>query len=119
MWARIAGFFGLSVLQFLLIGGGIAAALIWFWNEKRVAYNNGYNAAVIECNERIRKETDRINTAQNEALTRAMELLTKILKEKDDLNVELDKLQDEAALDPDAAKCGLSIGGVRRTNRIR
>jgi alanine dehydrogenase len=119
MFAKIAGFLGLSVLQLVILGGGIAAAGLWFWNEKRVAYNNGYNVAVAECNEKIRKETDRINQAQDDALVKAMELLTKILKDKDDLNAELEKLKEEALADPDAAKCGLSIGGVRRTNRVR
>jgi hypothetical protein len=118
MWAKIAASLGLSVIQLIVIAGGAAAVGIWFWNVKRVAYNNGYNAAVLECNARVQKETDRITKAQGDALVKAMEQLTEILKEKDQLNVELDKLKEEAAADPDAGQCGLSVGGVRRTNRV-
>lgn len=120
MWvARIASIFGLSAIQLIVMAGGLAAVGVWFWNVKRVAYNNGYNVAVAECNEKIQKEAERITKAQADAVVKAMETLQKILNEKDQLNVELDKLKEEAAADPDAAQCGLSIGGVRRTNKVR
>lgn len=111
----------------LIIAGVILAAIIGYGEWRG---NSRYNAAVAvwsakydkreaDLIEKADKERSRQIIANNEAKKAEAERIAQLEAENNALENNIRKLEDEAALDPDADKPSLSPAGRLRVNSVR
>jgi len=136
MFAFLLSWLGVSLVTIGCIAGIVAA--LWLLPRPYshyvalalvcVALAQGYSAYIYQSGiaaceasvaEAVRVERDRQAKANAEANEFQRGLVAGLQQSQRDLTATLKDNDDEAVSDPDAASCGLSVGGVRRYERLR
>jgi len=93
---------------------GILGATGWFINDR--AYNRGFSASDVQWVGRVKAEVSRQTVVNDLALVRAQEAIARLNEDKEVRDATIERLNREAAEDPDAGRISISPDGVRRIN---
>ena len=104
------------VLPYLLGILLVVGAYLYIWWS---AYNDGVEDTTLKYEQVIQEERERLDAANEAALTQARERISELQRLLRTRNEELLDLQRQAAEDPDANRPAINSGSVQRLNRIR
>ena len=98
-----------------LLGGGIVAVTILAGYSYYQGRQDGWASAQLA----VQREINRQIQVQTEVQKRYQKEISDLLDKNEALDLEMEKLREEADNDPGASDCGISPGGVQRLNRIK
>lgn len=100
-----------------IAGAAFLLSAVWFIDYR--AYNRGVEDEAAQWETLVQEEYVRQLEANREALQRAQDEIERLRQQKEDLDAQVDRLEELAAQDPDAARPALAPSSVRRLNEIR
>ena len=98
-----------------LVGGGVLAAAVLAGFSYYQGRQDGWASAQLAVQREIQRQINVNNRVQAEFEKKISDLLD----QNEALDLEMEKLREEADNDPGASDCGLGAGSVQRLNRIK
>lgn len=98
-----------------LLGGGIISVALLSGYSYYQGRQDGWASAQLA----VQREMERQIKVNNEVQARFQKEVNDLLAENERLDLEMEKLREEADNDPGASNCGIGPNSVQRLNRIK